>query len=55
MTELPETMADFLEFFDLRRERLQKKLRKMLDVQDVPDVVTSDLGAEPDETALAVN
>jgi hypothetical protein len=55
MTELPETMAGFLEFFNLRRERLEKKLRKILGVQDVPDVVIPDLGAEPDETALAVN
>jgi hypothetical protein len=50
MTGLPETMGEFLEFFELRRERLQIKLRKMLDVRqavegDDEEDLTDDLTA----------
>jgi hypothetical protein len=53
MTDLPETMAGFLGFYDLRRERLRAKLGKMLDVNHAPE--GDDEVTEADELAAVLN
>ena len=53
MTELPETMAGFLEFYELHRERRQNKLRTMLDVKQARD--EDDEMGVADELAAALN
>ena len=53
MTDLPETMASVLEFWELRRERLQNKLRKMLDVKQAR--AADDEPGVADELAAALN
>ena len=53
MTDLPEAMAGFLQFYELRRVRLEEKLRKLLGIKKKA-AADAEL-TEDDELALALN